>query len=125
METQRILMRSLAVVFIASVIWTITVSAHAPQVEYSCCTAVSTVEFTDPVIGVRRQNESLPCVKAVIFKTERGELCCDPRQPWVKEKVMQFIRAQRNKHQTSTPPLASSISEHTHVTGSTQSTESS
>ncbi|KAK9953175.1 hypothetical protein ABG768_017193 [Culter alburnus] len=91
METQRILMRSLAVVFIASVIWTIT--ADAEEKVSPCCTAVSRVEFTDPIISVRMQNESLPCVKAIIFKTERGELCCDPRQPWVKKKVMQFIRA--------------------------------
>ncbi|ROL49262.1 hypothetical protein DPX16_7521 [Anabarilius grahami] len=88
METQRILMRSLAVMFIASVIWTIT---DAPQRVFTCCTAVSTVEFTDPVIGVRLQKQSLPCVKAVLFETKRGELCCDPRQSWVKEKCMQFI----------------------------------
>ncbi|KAK9953174.1 hypothetical protein ABG768_017192, partial [Culter alburnus] len=90
METQRILMRSLAVVFIASVIWTITEEKGKENGLYSCCTAVSRVEFTDPVIGVRMQKESLPCVMAVIFETERGELCCDPRQPWVKEKVLQF-----------------------------------
>ncbi|XP_048031247.1 uncharacterized protein LOC125258378 isoform X2 [Megalobrama amblycephala] len=91
METQRILMRSLAVVFIASVIWTITVSADTEKntaEKFSiCCTAVSTVELTDPIIGFRLQKQSLPCLMAVIFKTERGEFCYDPRQPWVKEKV--------------------------------------
>ncbi|XP_048031241.1 eotaxin-like [Megalobrama amblycephala] len=97
METQRILMRSLAVVFIASVIWTITVSAQPPQkVRSPCCTAVSTVEFTDPIISFRKQEKSLSCVMALIFKTERGEFCYDPRQPWVQEKVKQFI-AQKNK----------------------------
>ncbi|XP_048031239.1 eotaxin-like [Megalobrama amblycephala] len=125
METQRILMRSLAVVFIASVIWTITVSAHSKEKVYTCCTAVSTVELTDPVIGFRMQKQNLPCLMAIIFQTERGEFCCDPRKFWVQNKVMQFMRAQINKSQTSTPPPASSISEHTHVTGSTQSTESS
>nr|AXF84148.1 chemokine ligand 34b [Ctenopharyngodon idella] len=125
METQRILMRSLAVVFIASVIWTITVSAHPVAKEYTCCTVVSTAEFTDPIIGFRMQYESLPCVKAVIFQTEQKEFCIDWTRPWVQKKVMQFFRAQRNKHLTSAPPPASSISEHTCVGGSTQSAESS
>ncbi|KAK9953177.1 hypothetical protein ABG768_017195 [Culter alburnus] len=103
METQRILMRSLAVVFIASVIWTITVSANAPQKFSTCCTVVSTVEFTDPIIGFRMQKQNLPCVMAVIFETKRGKFCIDWTQPWVKEKVMQFMRAQRNKLLNSTP----------------------
>ncbi|XP_048031243.1 C-C motif chemokine 2-like isoform X2 [Megalobrama amblycephala] len=98
METQRILMRSLAVVFIASVIWTITVSADAPQKVSTCCKAVSKAKLTDPIIGFRKQKQSLPCVMAIVFETERGEFCCDPRQQWVKEKVMQFIAPQ----QTST-----------------------
>ncbi|XP_048031245.1 C-C motif chemokine 20-like isoform X2 [Megalobrama amblycephala] len=88
METQRILMRSLAVVFIASVIWTIT---DAQQKFSICCKAVSRVEFTDPIIGFTTQEQSLPCLMAVIFETERGKFCIDPSQPWVKEKVMQFM----------------------------------
>ncbi|XP_051738891.1 uncharacterized protein LOC127506443 isoform X1 [Ctenopharyngodon idella] len=122
METQRIFMRSLAFVFIASVIWTITVSAHPVEKVSTCCTVVSTAEFTDPIIGFRMQKQSLPCVKAIIFQTERGEFCIDWTRPWVQKKVKEFIRAQRNKHLTSAPPPASSISEHTRVGGSTQST---
>ncbi|XP_052451990.1 C-C motif chemokine 24-like [Carassius gibelio] len=95
METRRILMRSLAVaVVIASVIWTTT--AQDKKVKESCCTQVSTAKLTDPILNIRLQHESLPCVKAVIFETERGDSCSDPRQPWVKEKVKNF-RAQRNK----------------------------
>nr|AXF84140.1 chemokine ligand 34b [Ctenopharyngodon idella] len=120
METQRILMRSLAVVFIASVIWTIT--AHPVEKVNTCCTEVSNAELTDPIIGFRLQKPNPPCVKAVIFQTERGEFCYDWTQPWVQKKVRQFFKAQRNKHLTSTPPPASSISEHTRVRGSTQST---
>ncbi|XDV47669.1 hypothetical protein PO909_017243, partial [Leuciscus waleckii] len=50
METQRILMRSLAVLFFASVIWTIAEKGGP------CCTAVSSLpreQFTDPIIGFR------------------------------------------------------------------------
>ncbi|KAF4095733.1 hypothetical protein G5714_023336 [Onychostoma macrolepis] len=91
METRRILMRSLAVaVVIASVIWTTT--AEDIKVVNSCCTKVSAAVVTDPIISFRFQRESLPCVKAVIFETERGEFCCDPKQRWVREKVKQFLK---------------------------------
>nr|AXF84196.1 chemokine ligand 34b.7 member c [Ctenopharyngodon idella] len=66
METQRILMRSLAVVVVASVIWTITVSAHPVEKVNTCCTVVSTAELTDPIIGFRMQKLNSPCLKAVM-----------------------------------------------------------
>nr|BAA31459.1 CC chemokine-1 [Cyprinus carpio] len=101
METRRILMRSLAVaVVIASVIWTTTAADTA--VVYSCCTKVTTAEVTDPILNIRLQRESLPCVKAVIFKTKQGEFCSDPKLRWVKEKVKQFFKK---------TPAASSISD--------------
>nr|AXF84147.1 chemokine ligand 34b [Ctenopharyngodon idella] len=89
METQRIFMRSLAVVFIASVIWTIT--GKVLKTVSTCCKAVSTAELTDPIIGFRLQKQSLPCVKAIIFQTERGDFCCDWTRPWVQKKVKEFI----------------------------------
>ncbi|KAK7118534.1 hypothetical protein R3I94_022127 [Phoxinus phoxinus] len=102
METQRILMRSLAVVFFASVIWTITVSADGENDEEDkyekvgpCCTVVSRLtreQFTDPIIGVRLQKQSPPCVKAVVFETERGDFCLDPRLPWVKDEARLFLK---------------------------------
>uniref|UniRef100_A0A672S2V5 C-C motif chemokine 21-like n=1 Tax=Sinocyclocheilus grahami TaxID=75366 RepID=A0A672S2V5_SINGR len=61
----------------------------------SCCTKVSKAKVTDRIISFRRQNESLPCVKAVIFKTKQGEFCCDPRQRWVKKKVEQLDKAKK------------------------------
>ncbi|CAM4723152.1 unnamed protein product [Leuciscus chuanchicus] len=113
-----LLMRSLAVVVFASVIWTITVSAEGKGDEkegiqrvITCCTAVSRLtreQFTDPIIGFRLLKKSPSCLKAVIFKTERGEFCFDWRLPWVQEEV-KLLRAQ-NKRLTSTPPPASSIS---------------
>ncbi|RXN35805.1 C-C motif chemokine 21-like protein [Labeo rohita] len=90
METQRILMRSLAVaVVLAAVTWTTTAE---PNKVNSCCTKVSTSEVTDPIIGFHIKNENLPCVKAVIFETERGYFCSDWRQPWVKRKILQFLK---------------------------------
>ncbi|XP_077101137.1 uncharacterized protein LOC143752050 [Siphateles boraxobius] len=127
METQRILMRSLAVVVFASVIWTITVSADAQQKENTCCTVLSSLtraQFTDPIIGFRQLKQSLPCLKAVVLKTERGDFCFKWRLQWVQEEI-KLLRAQRNKGLTSTPPPASSISKLTSVGGSSQSTDRS
>ncbi|XP_026056970.1 C-C motif chemokine 24-like [Carassius auratus] len=118
METRRTLMRSLAVaVVIAYVIWTTT--AEEQKLDTPCCTQVSRAKLTDPILNFRLQPESLPCVRAVIFETERGEFCRDPRQPWVKEKVKN-LRAQRNKPLTSTAAPTSSISDQTHVGGATR-----
>ncbi|RXN37088.1 C-C motif chemokine 21-like protein [Labeo rohita] len=89
MEIQRILMRSLAVaVVLAAVTWTTT--AEYIKVN-SCCTKVSKAEVTDPIISFKMKEESLPCVKAVIFETKRGYFCSDWRQPWVQKKVKQFL----------------------------------
>ncbi|KAK2870215.1 hypothetical protein Q8A67_024607 [Cirrhinus molitorella] len=95
METQRILLRTLAVaVVIASVIWTTTAAVESQKdAALQCCTKVLTAEVTDPIINIRLQHENMKrCVKAVIFETERGEFCCDPKQRWVQKKVKQFFK---------------------------------
>ncbi|XP_077100187.1 uncharacterized protein LOC143751514 [Siphateles boraxobius] len=123
METQRILMRSLAVVVFASVIWTIT--GKVLKSEITCCTAVSSLtraQFTDPIIGFRMQKLSLPCLKAIVLKTERGDFCFSWRLRWVQEEVKRFSKKQSL---TSTPPPVSSISELTPEEGSSQSTDRS
>ncbi|RXN08827.1 eotaxin-like isoform X1 [Labeo rohita] len=92
METQRILMRCLAVaVVLAAVIWTTTGSKKIES-KNVCCTEVGQAEVTDPIISFRMQYENLPCVKAVIFETEQGEFCSDWRQPWVIRKIRQFLK---------------------------------
>ncbi|XP_056306073.1 C-C motif chemokine 20-like [Danio aesculapii] len=106
METQKILVLSWAVVLIASVIWCKTTDAKNMM---PCCTSVSTAEVTDPIISFRIQRESPPCVKAIIFETERGLICSKPRQPWVRRKVMEFL-AQRNSPTSPLPPLSSATS---------------
>ncbi|XP_073686687.1 C-C motif chemokine 8-like [Garra rufa] len=91
MKTQKILLRSLAVaVVIAAVIWTTT--ANSQNKPITCCKKVSTAEVTEPIIDIRLKDKNLPCLKAVIFKTEQGELCCDPGQRWVQKKVKQFLK---------------------------------
>lgn len=123
MDTQRLSMGNLAVMLaIASVIWT-TAFAYAPQKAPKCCQKVSMSEVTYPIISYRLQIKNLPCVKAVILETQRGEFCINPRAPWVREKISQFKKAQKDKpilsglsdiwlphhHQHHHPPLVKSL----------------
>ncbi|XP_073669229.1 uncharacterized protein [Paramisgurnus dabryanus] len=126
METQRLSMGNLAVMMaIASVIWTtayagknmirsmlgwtlrliifgllFTLMGHFNYMYVkanTCCEKVSKNEVTDPIIGYRLQKLHLPCVKAVILETPRGKFCISPRAPWVREKLLQFKKAQKDK----------------------------
>ncbi|XP_051538120.1 uncharacterized protein LOC127431631 isoform X2 [Myxocyprinus asiaticus] len=88
----------------------------------TCCKTVSTKEVIDSIIGFRMQKSDTTCVKAVIFKTEKGEFCSHWRQPWVLKKIRQFL-AQRKmlaekhvlEHLTSSPTPTTSISHTTFV----------
>uniref|UniRef100_A0A9J7XV35 Chemokine (C-C motif) ligand 34b, duplicate 1 n=1 Tax=Cyprinus carpio carpio TaxID=630221 RepID=A0A9J7XV35_CYPCA len=91
--------------------------AQDHKVKGACCTKVSTANVTDPIINIRMQHKSLPCVKAVIFETAEGEFCRDPNLRWVQEKVKKFFKK-------TTPTPTSSISNSARVGGSTQTTVS-
>nr|XP_029518543.1 putative protein TPRXL [Oncorhynchus nerka] len=59
----------------------------------SCCKTVSRTEMTDPITGYWIQNYNAPCVRAVIFETEKGLFCSYHKQPWVRRKIQQFEMA--------------------------------
>ncbi|XP_053467998.1 C-C motif chemokine 24 [Ictalurus furcatus] len=102
MQTYTTLMRSLAaIVVISFTIWTVT---DAEKVS-PCCVAVSRSMENVTIEGYRLQEKNLPCVKAVIFQTERGQFCIDPYQPWVKRKIIEFRRSQKNKMSPTTASL--------------------
>uniref|UniRef100_A0A8C9RFH2 Chemokine interleukin-8-like domain-containing protein n=1 Tax=Scleropages formosus TaxID=113540 RepID=A0A8C9RFH2_SCLFO len=63
----------------------------------SCCKTVSGKEFTGSITGYRLQERKLPCVKAVIFETKGQLMCSYWRAPWVRRKIEEFKRAQRNR----------------------------
>ncbi|XP_057178475.1 uncharacterized protein LOC130546938 isoform X1 [Triplophysa rosa] len=123
MEKQQILTRTLAViVVIASVI---PLTSGGDQSVSSCCRTVSRNIVNDSIISYRLQNQNLPCIKAVIFKTERGIFCLDWKAQWVREKLRQF-RAQNklaSTHVVTSTPTSSSISNFTRVGGSTQTND--
>ncbi|KAJ8384312.1 hypothetical protein AAFF_G00206690 [Aldrovandia affinis] len=64
------------------------------KVTTSCCELVSKARFSFNVTDYRRQNALGPCVEAVIFYTDGGQVCSDPRARWVQKKIkeMELIR---------------------------------
>ncbi|KAI7792642.1 hypothetical protein IRJ41_019025 [Triplophysa rosa] len=94
MEKQQILIRTLAViVVIASVIPTMLMTVYflLAQKLSDCCTNVSRNIVNDSIIGYRLQNQSLPCIKAVIFETNGGSDCVKPRS-WAKKTFPKFLK---------------------------------
>ncbi|XP_055784042.1 uncharacterized protein LOC129858823 [Salvelinus fontinalis] len=59
----------------------------------SCCKKVSRTEVADPITGYWIQNYNAPCVRAVIFETEKGLFCSYHKLPWVRRKIQQFEMA--------------------------------
>eukprot|EP00063_Salmo_salar_P021522 XP_013996357.1 PREDICTED: uncharacterized protein LOC106569488 isoform X2 [Salmo salar] len=57
---------------------------------HSCCTEVSRQKITVPIIGARMQKKNPPCVKAVIFETEDGEICSHWKEAWVRHTFIQL-----------------------------------
>uniref|UniRef100_A0AAZ3PFF2 Chemokine interleukin-8-like domain-containing protein n=1 Tax=Oncorhynchus tshawytscha TaxID=74940 RepID=A0AAZ3PFF2_ONCTS len=77
----------------------------------SCCKTVSRTEVNDPITGYWIQNYNAPCVRAVIFETEKGLFCSYHKQPWVRRKIQQFELARLSSTflslSTSTPTTTS------------------
>ncbi|XP_062841966.1 C-C motif chemokine 19-like [Trichomycterus rosablanca] len=108
MQTNAVV-RSLAVVaVIAFTIWTVT---DAEKVN-TCCTKVSRSMKNETITNYRFQKKDPPCVRAVIFYTERGQLCIDPSQPWVQKKIISFKNSQKNKTSSTSasPRVTASVS---------------
>ncbi|KAF5893974.1 C-C motif chemokine 24-like, partial [Clarias magur] len=55
-----------------------------------CCVEVSRFMEDINITDFRLQKQNLPCVKAVIFQTERGQFCIYPHQPWVRRKIKEL-----------------------------------
>ncbi|XP_013996355.1 uncharacterized protein [Salmo salar] len=69
---------------------------------HSCCTEVSRQKITVPIIGARMQKKNPPCVKAVIFETEDGEICSHWKEAWVRHTFIQLEMARRSLNTQNT-----------------------
>ncbi|XP_059901216.1 C-C motif chemokine 4-like [Gadus macrocephalus] len=59
-----------------------------PQKFSECCERVTRKKITETIVDYIVQEKNLPCVNAIIFKTESGKtFCCKSNAPWVKRKV--------------------------------------
>ncbi|KAJ8010786.1 hypothetical protein DPEC_G00078760 [Dallia pectoralis] len=58
-----------------------------------CCERVSGDEVTDPITDYWLQKHQAPCVKAVVFQTENGQMCSYHKAPWVSRKIAAFKKA--------------------------------
>uniref|UniRef100_A0A3P9CU42 Chemokine interleukin-8-like domain-containing protein n=1 Tax=Maylandia zebra TaxID=106582 RepID=A0A3P9CU42_9CICH len=63
-------------------------SPPGPRSKRPCCVDVTDIDMSPEVVGetYREQAARGRCVKAIIFNTEYGQLCADPKAQWVKDR---------------------------------------
>uniref|UniRef100_A0A3Q3KDW7 Chemokine interleukin-8-like domain-containing protein n=1 Tax=Monopterus albus TaxID=43700 RepID=A0A3Q3KDW7_MONAL len=88
---------------LAGVLAMLTTTASVPIKITKCCTEVSVMNVTAPIVGYRIQKKNPPCVRAVIFETTEGEVCSHWRQDWVFDKIKELEKVRREKKTTSSP----------------------
>ncbi|TSO57303.1 hypothetical protein Baya_10441 [Bagarius yarrelli] len=105
-------MRSLtAAVLISCIAITLAI-----QKESVCCKKVSTSKITETITGFMVHQARPPCVKAVIFFTNKDAICSHWREKWVAEKVLELRLLQaieKNGKMNSTavaPQMTESVS---------------
>uniref|UniRef100_A0A4W5P3R7 Chemokine interleukin-8-like domain-containing protein n=1 Tax=Hucho hucho TaxID=62062 RepID=A0A4W5P3R7_9TELE len=75
---------------------------------HNCCTEVSKQKITVPIIGARIQRKALPCVNAVIFETEDGNIFCSHwKESWVRQAFFQLEMARKSLDKQNTTTTSS------------------
>ncbi|XP_066565071.1 C-C motif chemokine 21b [Amia ocellicauda] len=60
------------------------------KITTDCCEKVSKARIPYAITGYKRQNPLKPCVDAVIFYTDKGQICSDPEARWVEKKIREL-----------------------------------
>ncbi|CAI5685907.1 eotaxin isoform X3 [Oreochromis niloticus] len=84
---------SLKILSITLLLLSVCVCCHSsedsapPGKKRPCCPAVTTIDMSPEVVGETYHELPArpPCVKAILFNTEYGQLCADPDAQWVKD----------------------------------------
>ncbi|KAK9979068.1 hypothetical protein ABG768_012514 [Culter alburnus] len=97
------MMKSLAAIAVIMSVMIMETNGESP---IECCRTVSTKKITVPITGFRFQTQNLPCVTAVIFNTTEGPMCSHGGLKWVREKVKQLMKLQRQQKMNSTVILS-------------------
>uniref|UniRef100_A0A3Q3R3P7 Chemokine interleukin-8-like domain-containing protein n=1 Tax=Monopterus albus TaxID=43700 RepID=A0A3Q3R3P7_MONAL len=88
-------------VVVAAVLVALTESGSADEKMAPCCTTVGKQEISEPILRYWVHKSSPPCVRAVIFETERGLFCSHLRAPWVGPKIAAFEKTKRQSTRLS------------------------
>uniref|UniRef100_A0A3Q1FAU9 Chemokine interleukin-8-like domain-containing protein n=1 Tax=Acanthochromis polyacanthus TaxID=80966 RepID=A0A3Q1FAU9_9TELE len=89
---------------VAIVLVAVVESGAAAEKLASCCKTVTNQEIKGPILGYLVQKPNPPCVRAIIFQTEKGLFCSQVTAPWVRRKIVEFEKA---KARATTPSVTS------------------
>ncbi|XP_076617648.1 uncharacterized protein LOC143339967 [Chaetodon auriga] len=109
---------------LAMVLVAVIHSGSAAEKLASCCKTVTRQEINDPITGYMVQKANLPCVRAVIFQTEKGLFCSQVNAPWVHRKIMAFEKAKAQARLSPVVP-SSTVSLLSIITSTASTTPSS
>ncbi|XP_043961127.1 uncharacterized protein LOC122824465 [Gambusia affinis] len=88
----------------------VVASGNADEKLATCCEKLNTNEITEPILGYLFQKPNYPCIRAIIFQTERGLYCSPMTAPWAREKIREIRAAKAKNATTSSPPAVSLLS---------------
>ncbi|KAG7487431.1 hypothetical protein MATL_G00023390 [Megalops atlanticus] len=77
-----------AVLVLIGCMTSVSASYRRPtKITTECCKSVSRAKIPYEITAYKWQNALDPCVEAIIFYTNKGNICTNPEARWVKEKI--------------------------------------